>query len=65
MCHTLSDNRHGLIARAMVTIANGFAEREANKVMIVDAKQIVDEGGQVTLLCLYRRELFPGYALGP
>lgn len=65
MCHTLGDNRHGLTARAMVTIADGFAEREAAKVMIVDAKQVVDEGGQVTLLCLYRRKLFPGYALGP
>jgi hypothetical protein len=35
--HTLSDNRHGLIASAMVTIANGHAERQAAKAMINDA----------------------------
>jgi transposase len=34
MGHTLSDNRHGLIANAMVTTADGHAEREAAKVMI-------------------------------
>ena len=34
MGHTLSDNRHGLIANAMVTTADGYAEREAAKVMI-------------------------------
>ena len=39
MGHTLSDNRHGLIANAMVTIADGHAEREAAKVMIHDAVQ--------------------------
>ena len=39
MGHTLSDNRHGLIANAMVTQADGFAEREAAKVMIRDARQ--------------------------
>ena len=39
MGHTLSDNRHGLIANAMVTQADGFAEREAAKVMIKDARQ--------------------------
>ena len=31
MGHTLTDNRHGLIANAMVTTADGFAEREAAK----------------------------------
>ena len=31
MGHTLSDNRHGLIASAMVTQADGYAEREAAK----------------------------------
>ena len=31
MGHTLADNRHGLIANAMVTAADGFAEREAAK----------------------------------
>lgn len=40
MGHTLSDNRHGLIASAMVTTADGFAEREAAKVMIHDAVQV-------------------------
>ena len=34
MGHTLSDNRHGLIANAMVTRADGYAEREAAKVMV-------------------------------
>lgn len=37
MGHTLTDNRHGLIANAMVTIADGYAEREAAKTMINDA----------------------------
>ena len=37
MGHTLSDNRHGLIASAMVTQADGYAEREAAKAMIYDA----------------------------
>ena len=39
MGHTLIDNRHGLIANAMVTIADGYAEREAAKSMINDARQ--------------------------
>ena len=39
MGHTLSDNRHGLIANARVTQADGYAEREAAKVMIHDARQ--------------------------
>ncbi|WP_028102945.1 transposase, partial [Pseudoduganella violaceinigra] len=39
MGHTLSDNRHGLIANAMVTMADGYAEREAAKAMISDARQ--------------------------
>ncbi len=42
MGHTLTDNRHGLVANAMVTTANGFAEREAAKVMIKDAWQAAD-----------------------
>jgi len=49
MGHTLSDNRHGLIARAVVTTADGYAEREAAKVMIADAKQVADEKAQITL----------------
>ena len=49
MGHTLSDNRHGLIASAVVTIADGYGEREAAKVMIADAKQVADEKAQITL----------------
>lgn len=49
MGHTLSDNRHGLIANAMVTLADGYAEREAAKVMIADAKQVAGEEAEVTL----------------
>ncbi|KQV59514.1 IS5 family transposase [Duganella sp. Root336D2] len=41
--HTLSDNRHGLIASAMVTKADGYAEREAAKAMINDARQALDD----------------------
>ena len=37
MGRTLTDNRHGLIASAMVTTADGHAEREAAKVMVGDA----------------------------
>jgi transposase len=40
MGHTLSDNRHGLIANARVTQADGYAEREAAKAMINDARQV-------------------------
>ena len=39
MGHTLSDNRHGLVANALVTQADGYAEREAAKAMINDARQ--------------------------
>ena len=50
MGHTLSDNRHGLIASAIVTQADGYAEREAAKAMINDARQAtVDEQTQITL----------------
>lgn len=49
MGHTLSDNRHGLIASAVVTTADGFAEREAAKVMIADAEQVAHEKAQITL----------------
>ena len=47
--HTLSDNRHGLIANARVTQADGHAEREAAKAMIADAVQAAAEDAQVTL----------------
>ena len=43
MGHTLSDNRHGLIANAMVTTADGYAEREAAKVMIHAACEAADD----------------------
>ena len=50
MGHTLSDNRHGLIASAVVTRADGHAEREAAKAMIGDARQAVfDEQTEITL----------------
>ena len=50
MGHTLSDNRHGLIANAVVTKADGFAEREAAKAMIRDARQALgDDEREVTL----------------
>jgi transposase len=50
MGHTLSDNRHGLIASAVVTRADGYAEREAAKVMIHDARQALpDEQTVITL----------------
>ena len=44
MGHTLCDNRHGLIANARVTHADGHAEREAAKAMISDARQANPEG---------------------
>jgi transposase len=50
MGHTLSDNRHGLIASAVVTVADGYAEREAAKVMIDDARQALGaDERQITL----------------
>ncbi len=50
MGHTLTDNRHGLVVHAMVTTADGHAEREAAKVMIHDARQAVgDADTEVTL----------------
>ncbi len=39
MGYTLCDNRHGLIATAMVTTAGGYAEREVAKVIINHAVQ--------------------------
>jgi transposase len=50
MGHTLTDNRHGLIANAVVTPADGHAEREAAKAMIRDASQAAgDANAQITL----------------
>ena len=48
--HTLTDNRHGLIANAVVTTADGHAEREAAKAMIHDASQAAgDAKAEITL----------------
>lgn len=50
MGHTLTDNRHGLVVNAMVTHADGCAERDAAKAMIKDARQAVaDPEIEVTL----------------
>jgi hypothetical protein len=49
MGHTLSDNRHGLIANARASIADGHAEREAAKVMIADAKSAAGDQAQITV----------------
>jgi transposase len=50
MGHTLTDNRHGLVVNAMVTQADGYAEREAAKSMINDARQVLDDAQtEVTL----------------
>ena len=40
MGRSLTDNRHGLIASALVTTADGYAEREAAKRMVGDAVQV-------------------------
>lgn len=48
MGHTLMDNRHGLVVNAMVTRADGYAEREAAKVMIAQAREHHPEG-EITL----------------
>lgn len=49
MGHTLSDNRHGLIVSALVSQADGYAEREAAKLMINDARKAQPEGTVITL----------------
>jgi hypothetical protein len=50
MGHALSDNRHGLIVNARVSCADGYAEREAAKRMIADARQALgDDETQITL----------------
>ena len=48
MGHTLMDNRNGLIVNAMVTQADGHAEREAAKAMLADVRQANPEG-EITL----------------
>jgi transposase len=50
MGHTLCDNRHGLIASALVTHADGHAEREAAKVMLADARGVLgDDDIEITV----------------
>lgn len=49
MGHNLTDNRHGLVVNAMVTQADGHAEREAAKVMINDVRQTHDDETTLTL----------------
>jgi transposase len=48
MGHTLMENRNGLVANAMVTQADGHAEREAAKAMIADARQ-ANPDSEITL----------------
>ena len=48
MGHTLMENRNGLIVNAMVTQADGHAEREAAKAMVADVRQANPEG-EITL----------------
>jgi hypothetical protein len=48
MGHTLSDNDHGLVPNAVVTIAVGYAEREVAKVIINDARQALHDPAQET-----------------
>ena len=40
MGHTLMENRNGLVVNAMVTQADGYAEREAAKAMMANARQL-------------------------
>jgi hypothetical protein len=50
MGHKLSNNRYGLIASAVVTQVDDYAEREAAKAIVDDARQAtVDEQTQITL----------------
>lgn len=49
MGHTLTDNRHGLVVSAVVTQADGCAEREAAKAMINDARQALPGDEPITI----------------
>ncbi len=49
MGYTLTDNRHGLVVSAVVTQANGYAEREAAKAMINDARQALPGDAPTTI----------------
>lgn len=47
---TLNDNRHGLIASAVVTRADGYAEREAVNAMVRDARRALPDKQTATML---------------
>jgi len=49
MGHAMIENRNALVVNALVSTADGFAEREAAKGMLADAVQCVPEGKTVTL----------------
>ena len=49
MGHTLTDNRHGLVVSAVVTQADGYAQREAAKAMINDARQALPGDEPITI----------------
>jgi hypothetical protein len=53
--HTLSNNRHSLIASAVVTTADGYTEREAAKVTISDARQALGEPEREVTLGIDKR----------
>ena len=49
MGRTLTDNHHGLVVSAVVTQADGDAEREAAKAMINDARQTLPGDEPITI----------------
>lgn len=50
MGHALTENRHGLVVNAMVSTADGHAERKAAKMMINEARQASeDPEAEITL----------------
>jgi transposase len=44
MGHVLTDNRHGLVVNAQVTLATGTAERDAAEMMLADAASVAPLG---------------------
>jgi IS5 family transposase len=49
MGHILIENRNGLVVNGMATQADGYAEREAAKSMMSDARQSAGENAKLTL----------------
>ena len=47
--HTLRENRHGLLASAVVTTVDGHADRDAAKLMITEVKQVGQKRVQMKL----------------